>query len=119
MITIDKLKQILYKTAGITEFNFFDQSIHEVPFAKIAALLDKNNVDARSFIDLYNDSIEGMMSTQDTGDTVWVPSSNLMDMTWEEFLEQYQRRGWFPVDNVRIVAGGVPSLKSVTPKTQL
>ena len=35
------------------------------------------------------------------------------------FLEQYQRRGWFPVDNVRIVAGGVPSLKSVTPKTQL
>lgn len=88
MLTTDKLSLLLKKAAGIDQFNFFELPVAEEPFAQITAVLDRNGVDARNFVDMYDDTMGSYDKFGEPGETTWTPSNNLMDLSWDEFLNR-------------------------------
>jgi hypothetical protein len=75
-----KLAQLLAK-AGVNQVNYFEKTIRGDIFEKISALLDKSGVDARHFVDLYQED-----SFYDDEPSEWTPTGESMEMDWDQFL---------------------------------
>lgn len=83
--------------------------------------LMENPSDGTCLIDFKGGVVEGSTGFID-GDSIRISKASLKDYDKTQavgfhgvditllipvFLERYQKRGWFPADNVRIVGGGV------------